>query len=290
MLDELHTYRGRQGADVALLIRRVWERLLAPTDSLLCIGTPATMASERDADATGVAEATSRLFGVRIGIDGLFGESLVRATDVNTPQTSALLADALDGAGSEENLTNQELARHPLAAWIEMNIGLDDAESLRRRVPTQLAEAAQRLATAAAHPAPACEDALRSMLMLLNRPERERGGTGKEPFLAFKLHRFIGGAGVAHATLRPPAERKVHLEGQLFHPEYPTARLYPLYFCRSCGQEHHPVTLQPADGGTFALPREIDDFPPVDSELRFGYLMPLASDGSRLFTVVHGRA
>ena len=287
VLDELHTYRGRQGADVALLIRRVRERLLAPTDSLLCIGTSATMASEGDTDATGVAEVASRLFGVRIGIDGIIGESLVRATDVNTPQTPALLADALDRAGDEANLTNQELASHPLAAWIEMNIGLDDAESLRRRVPTQLAEAAQRLATAAARPAPDCEDALRSMLMLMNRPERERGGTGKEPFLAFKLHRFIGGAGVAHATLRPPPARKAHLEGQLFHPEDPTARLYPLYFCRSCGQEHHPVTLQPADGGTFALAREIDDFPPVDGELdqvRFGYLMPLASDGSRSFT------
>jgi ATP-dependent helicase YprA (DUF1998 family) len=27
VLDELHTYRGRQGADVALLVRRVRERL-----------------------------------------------------------------------------------------------------------------------------------------------------------------------------------------------------------------------------------------------------------------------
>lgn len=27
VLDELHTYRGRQGADVALLMRRVRERL-----------------------------------------------------------------------------------------------------------------------------------------------------------------------------------------------------------------------------------------------------------------------
>jgi hypothetical protein len=44
VLDELHTYRGRQGADVALLVRRVRERL-AP-EQLQCIGTSATMASE----------------------------------------------------------------------------------------------------------------------------------------------------------------------------------------------------------------------------------------------------
>ena len=44
VLDELHTYRGRQGADVALLVRRVRERL--QPEKLLCIGTSATMASE----------------------------------------------------------------------------------------------------------------------------------------------------------------------------------------------------------------------------------------------------
>ncbi len=43
VLDELHTYRGRQGADVALLVRRVREQL-AP-DKLQCVGTSATMAS-----------------------------------------------------------------------------------------------------------------------------------------------------------------------------------------------------------------------------------------------------
>jgi ATP-dependent helicase YprA (DUF1998 family) len=43
MLDELHTYRGRQGADVALLVRRLRERLQA--EQLVCIGTSATMSS-----------------------------------------------------------------------------------------------------------------------------------------------------------------------------------------------------------------------------------------------------
>jgi ATP-dependent helicase YprA (DUF1998 family) len=37
VLDELHTYRGRQGADVALLLRRVRELLAA--DAMQCVGT-----------------------------------------------------------------------------------------------------------------------------------------------------------------------------------------------------------------------------------------------------------
>jgi ATP-dependent helicase YprA (DUF1998 family) len=44
-LDELHTYRGRQGADVAMLVRRVRHRL-CPDHQPICIGTSATMASE----------------------------------------------------------------------------------------------------------------------------------------------------------------------------------------------------------------------------------------------------
>ena len=43
VLDELHTYRGRQGADVAMLIRRVRERLEGQGAPIQCIGTSATM-------------------------------------------------------------------------------------------------------------------------------------------------------------------------------------------------------------------------------------------------------
>lgn len=45
ILDELHTYRGRQGADVAVLVRRLRDRC-SPDKEPICIGTSATMASE----------------------------------------------------------------------------------------------------------------------------------------------------------------------------------------------------------------------------------------------------
>ena len=43
VLDELHTYRGRQGADVGLLVRRV--RHATKSQNLQVIGTSATLAS-----------------------------------------------------------------------------------------------------------------------------------------------------------------------------------------------------------------------------------------------------
>jgi hypothetical protein len=65
VLDELHTYRGRQGEDVAMLVRRVRDRL---NPDLLCVGTSATMATEGSAAdrACAVAAVASRLFGAPV--------------------------------------------------------------------------------------------------------------------------------------------------------------------------------------------------------------------------------
>jgi hypothetical protein len=79
--------------------------------------------------------------------------------------------------------------------------------------------------------------------MLASRPADERGGVGDRAFLAFKLHRFISGAGRVYSTLRGAGQRRVTLDGQRFHPEDQEARLYSTFFCRNCGQEHHPVVL-----------------------------------------------
>src|SRR3546814_11086949 len=81
------------------------------------------------------------------------------------------------------------------------------------------------------------------MLSMMGRREDQRGGIGDRAFLAFQLHRFISGAGPAYATIEPASMRRVSLEGQLFHPDDDNARLYPLFFCRECGQEHHSVSV-----------------------------------------------
>ncbi len=62
VFDELHTYRGRQGADVALLIRRIRAQCVRP---VVCIGTSATLASVGSAheQRTEVARVAGLLFG-----------------------------------------------------------------------------------------------------------------------------------------------------------------------------------------------------------------------------------
>ena len=83
VLDELHTYRGRQGADVAMLVRRVREYL---NEDVLCVGTSATMASEGTLTARNeaVAKVASTLFGCEVSPKNIITETLQR----QTPDTS----------------------------------------------------------------------------------------------------------------------------------------------------------------------------------------------------------
>ena len=75
VLDELHTYRGRQGADVAIVIRKLRQRC---GNKLLCIGTSATMSTEGDRShrRQTVASVASKLFGVEIKPENVIHETL----------------------------------------------------------------------------------------------------------------------------------------------------------------------------------------------------------------------
>jgi hypothetical protein len=242
VLDELHTYRGRQGADVAMLVRRVRDRL-CPEKAPICIGTSATMATEgEDAQrAAAVAAVASQLFGTLISTDAVIGESLERATDPTLKP--ATLGAALVAAVNDDLpaiLDDEALYRLPLAVWCEMEIGLSDGQRLSRREPRTLADAAKRLARQTGCDEERCSSQLQAFLMLASRPAHERGGGGDRAFLPFKLHRFISGAGRVYATLRCSGQRRVTLDGQRYHPDDKDARLYTAFFCRNAARSIIP--------------------------------------------------
>ncbi|MGJ4927508.1 DEAD/DEAH box helicase [Bradyrhizobium sp. HKCCYLRH3095] len=276
VLDELHTYRGRQGADVAILVRRLRNRC-APDKAPICIGTSATMASEGSdvGRAQAVADVASRLFGTSIGPESVIDESLQRATDDRLkledvkPKLGAVLKAALP-----EVLTDSVLKQHPLAVWAELVIGLDDAQELKRKKPIEFETAVELLSKDSGVEPKVCRAAFEAFLTRVSLPENERGGSGDAAFLAFKLHQFISGAGEVFTTLTEKP-RNVLFEGQLEDPSAPGHRLYPTRFCRECGHEVHVVTkVEDADGIRF-LPRDIDDAPLDDQEGdKAGYLTP----------------
>jgi ATP-dependent helicase YprA (DUF1998 family) len=80
VFDELHTYRGRQGADVAMLIRRI--RAQCKQD-VVCIGTSATMVSvgTLEAQREEVATVASTIFGKPFTAAQVVNEKLRRSLE-----------------------------------------------------------------------------------------------------------------------------------------------------------------------------------------------------------------
>ena len=274
VLDELHTYRGRQGADVALLVRRVRERL--QPEKLLCIGTSATMASEGSLEDKNrvVAGVASKLFGNQIAESNIIAETLDRIT-VSTATADSVrphLGKAID-AGVPPHISDAALREHPLAVWVETRLGLSFSEVDQRWIrakPMTVTEAVAELSAESGRPAVTCRKALRDLLLVSSVPERVRTSTpsaSEKSFFAFKLHQFISGAGHGYATIEPPGTRKVTVDGQQFLPGHADKRLYAVHFCRECGHEYHPVRfVQQQEGVAVFLARDIDDAPPTTQD------------------------
>lgn len=273
VLDELHTYRGRQGADVALLVRRLRERLKA--GQLVCIGTSATMSSSgSQADRNRVvAEVASKLFGTTISEQDVIGETLERVTnplkDVSAirPELPAAITREQDIWADFDAFRND-----PLSIWVELNLGIElpADEPPRRARPMMLEEASRRLAEDSGCQPEAARAALQRFLVAAHDV---RTPQGRPPF-AFKLHQFISGPGKVLTTLEARGKRHVTLDAQRFAPgrQQENVLLYPTHFCRDCGQEYLPVWHSPQPVSFSS--REIDDIAAED-DASYGFLCPL---------------
>ncbi|MBK9613666.1 DEAD/DEAH box helicase [Candidatus Amarobacter glycogenicus] len=118
VMDELHTYRGRQGADVALLIRRLRER--SGNANLICIGTSATMVSvgSQGERREAVAGFATKFFGAPVKAENVVEETLRRVIPTAGPPEATALRQALTAPlPPVGNWT--AFAANPLSAWIE---------------------------------------------------------------------------------------------------------------------------------------------------------------------------
>ena len=276
VLDELHTYRGRQGADVGLLSRRVREACQA-TD-LQCIGTSATLAGPGtiEEQRAEVARVASMLFGATVEPSNVIGETLRRATTpvrVDDPPYVEALASRLDA--SPPNDTDAFLA-DPLASWIETTFGIEEEPEtgrLRRARPRPIdgdEGAAPALAAITARDEALCSDAIRATLM--QGYDLKNPATGY-PVFAFRLHQLFTRGETVYATLEPESERTFTTQEQQFAPDDREKILLPLAFCRECGQEYYTVRIGKRDaGGLEVRPRRLNDTTGNDEEEETGFL------------------
>lgn len=134
VLDELHTYDGAQGTDVANLIRRLKLKLSLPEGQLCAVGTSATIGSGPEAPAL-LAEYATKVFGETIGTDAVITENRISPEEFFGPE--AALDDWIPDADQLNDLIYQESEGYP--AFIGKNI------QVWRQQPGQLAQGLLRL-------------------------------------------------------------------------------------------------------------------------------------------------
>ena len=266
VLDEIHTYRGRQGADVAMLVRRVREACAAK--DLIHVGTSATLVDEGTwaEQQTVAASVASRLFGVTVRPKRVVGETLRRATpshDLNDPAFVEHLRTRLQSDIPLSVSDKNAFLADPLLSWIETTLGLRvEANSgrLLRSIPRSLSGdegAATMLANQTALDRDLCEMRLRAMLLSAYQCRDENG----QPLLEFRLHQFVSKGEAVYASPEPEDVRHVTLRPQQFVPSTERAKiLLPIAFCRECGQEYYSVRRgKNHEGRFFYVERSISD-------------------------------
>ena len=267
VLDELHTYRGRQGADVAMLIRRLREAVEA--DHLQCVGTSATLASEGtyEDQQKEIAVVASLFFGAKISPENIIGETLTRTTEERTnadPEFTARLSDIVAHPNDSFPDEYEDFIENPLTSWIESTFGVTQESGtgrLVRATPSSILGengAAQQLSIFTGVSATTCVQSISDCLMKgyeVQNPETQF------PVFAFRLHQFISPGDTVYTTLEPAGERHITVNYQQFKPGDRTKVLLPLAFCRECGHEYYSVRVQhESETGTMTFtPRDFWD-------------------------------
>ncbi|XRQ09279.1 DEAD/DEAH box helicase [Actinomadura welshii] len=257
VLDELHTYRGRQGADVAMLVRRV--RDACDAQDLQCVGTSATMASDGGTENQSriVAEVASKIFDTPIERHRVIGETLTRSTEdggIDPVELAVQIAQPPLGASYDE------LVGNPLARWIETTFGVETEKGtgrLIRRRPTTVQKAAEELAELTGMSEHRCAEAIKTTLKAGSEAPHP---TIKGRYLfAFRLHQFLSKGDTVFVSLEPENVRRITRDYQLRVPGEPDKLLLPLAFCRQCGQEYLSVAREEQAGRTVIRHRRGDD-------------------------------
>lgn len=128
VVDEIHTFDGAQGTDLAALLRRLKVRIASPPGSLCCVGTSATLGSGEE--RTALKEYAEKVFGEPFDDNSIINESRVSAGEflekslvsrVNVPSVSD--ADRLVPESFRDGYRGYTSGQHEL--WFEELIAPD---------------------------------------------------------------------------------------------------------------------------------------------------------------------
>jgi superfamily II DNA/RNA helicase len=262
VFDELHTYRGRQGSDVSMLIRRINQ--LAKKD-LICIGTSATMASGGGAleRKTAVADVATKIFSKTFLPDQVIEEYLDTCTKFNgTLPPPTELEKSIRVKLNPEDQPNKFL-ESPLTIWLENKIALKHRSDglVERNKPQKLSVIAKQLSDDSGAEIETCQKALLELLKWSEVLNLE--GSKQKPrksYLPFKIHQFISQTGNVFVTLEPRDKREITLETARYIKKDGKDRpIFPVMFSRYSGYDY--ICVAKNFETNVIEPREPDDLP-----------------------------
>jgi ATP-dependent helicase YprA (DUF1998 family) len=264
VFDELHTYRGRQGADVAMLIRRLKNTIadIGEKSKIQYVGTSATLAGpgtikEQDQE---VANVASKIFGVGLGSVKVIRETLETVTNIGRIDEADFLVKLkgrVEDQGNQLANDYRTFIEDPLSIWIETKLGLEkNGDFYERLTPLSLKEAALKLSTDTKLPDSVCRQAIQEALLKGSEIKNQRT---KKSIFAFKLHQFLSKGDTVYATPEYNSIRSISFSGQKYSPDRRDEKivLWPLKFCRECGQEYYCVWKFDQDGSNILISKNL---------------------------------
>ena len=249
VFDELHTYRGRQGSDVGLLIRRLKAK---SNNDLSCIGTSATMISGGTIQdqKMKVAEVASTFFGAKFEPDQIVIESLVPSLSSSNQSDLKSSVIVVIEKAIKKDTGYAELAYNALAQWLEKYIALrklDDGIVVRNK-PMTFEQIIQSLIDYTGLPHDKCSKAIEDLLQWIARVNVKSENDNNKTILPFKLHQFISQTGSVYMTLDKEDEDKMlTLQAGVYISKEGGDKkpIYPVVFSRESGHEFICVTKNP---------------------------------------------
>jgi superfamily II DNA/RNA helicase/very-short-patch-repair endonuclease len=215
VFDELHTYRGRQGADVALLIRRI--KAQSKNKNMVCIGTSATMASGEGtliSQRQEVAYVATKIFGQIIKWENVVVETLRESfpgPDIKFEELKDEILKEIPLDGAENLIKENKFAR-----WLERNICLERRnDNWFRGKPLTFAEITDKLSETTNINKDICGKKLTDLLLWADRINGEISSQKpKRSYLPYKIHQFIAQTGSVFVSLEDENERIITLEAK----------------------------------------------------------------------------
>lgn len=252
VLDEAHSYEGRRGADVALLVRRV-KRRMKGKGRIRCVATSATLVKDSDPDKEFemVKDFFTQLFGEELGSYITEEEEQLPEADIAfpskvTPDFGLIGRHDQDPDAHRWELAEAVLGRNfaPETRYAEPLRDLLDRSALFHRVytalmdrPKTVAEIVEILADTGLD-----EESLRFLVEGLLRLGMTALPDGRQ-IIPTRLHAFFQSGGriaeclkCGYMTVRGETTCPTCEEGS----EH--LSLYPLHFCRTCGEKLYGVT------------------------------------------------